>query len=81
MRWTVRDKENGEGPKVGDTRKVFQFLIFPTTLPVHGSPDNHKECRWLEIAEIIQEWAVDGYRGSDGGGYPVYAWVDRMFAK
>lgn len=43
MRW---NKPVYQSPRVGDTRIVKRFLLFPKTL--------NEETRWLEWAEIMQ---------------------------
>lgn len=43
MRWNKKVE-----PKVGDERKVYRFLLFPTCL--------NGEYRWLEHTCIIQEY-------------------------
>ena len=53
MRW------GGIDPKNGEVRIIKRFLLFPRCI--------HGECRWLEVASIVQEfdnnnWADDGWK-------------------
>jgi len=75
MRWVVTDPVD-PSTRVGEKKVEEEFLLLPCTLP---RADGQKECRWWEIARIEYEWGVDGYRGSDGGGYPTYGWRAMRF--
>jgi len=54
MKWRTLVKEVNE-PKVGDTRVVRRFLFFPKSFP-WGISKELKDTRWLEFAEIKQEY-------------------------
>ena len=55
--------------KRGDTRTITKFLFVPVTLPVAG---HGEERRWLESANIKQEW--DNWAGEG------WRWHDRRWA-
>lgn len=66
MRW--KNKTNTP-PKIGDTRVVRKFLLFPKSLS--------GETRWLEKANIIQK-LIESCHPCVGVGAPVHCerWID-----
>lgn len=65
MRWKLKKKQQ---PKVGDTRIVDRFLLFPKFLD--------DEWRWLELTQIQQEYNNMGLLESNW----TYKWVDLHWA-
>jgi hypothetical protein len=79
MRWSTKKE-----PEVGSTRKVGRFLLMPLTIK-HTDEEGKfsSETRWLEYAEINQEYqevTVWDYVGHDFMNRKYNAWVDVSWA-
>lgn len=66
MRW-----RNKVDVVAGSKRRVQKFLWFPKHLPVLGT--DQYENRWLEYAEIEQEYGIWCYEGAE------FCWFDKAF--